>query len=175
VVRWTRREFVAGSLAGTLSALSWPLPLHAKGLAPSVVSELEKSPLVYISPLLASGKESTCHGELWFAWLDGSVVVTVATDRWKSQAVAKGLDKARIWVGDHGRWKGLLFNNDAFRKSPSFEARAQLVRDAPQLVERLLSVYDEKYPAEIAAWRDKMKQGNADGSRVLIRYTPVEV
>ena len=68
---------------------------------------LKQSGLVYISPLRADGSESTCHGEVWFAWLDGSVVIITGRDRWKARAVARGLDGARLWVGDHGPWKRL--------------------------------------------------------------------
>lgn len=134
---------------------------------------LEESPYVYISPLRRDGSESTCHGELWYAWMDGAVVVTVAKDRWKATALARGLDRARIWVGDHGRWKTWYGGTDeSFRKAPSFVARAEQVRD-PGLIEPLLARYEEKYPAEIADWRDAMREGSADGSRILIRYTPV--
>jgi hypothetical protein len=36
----------------------------------------------------------------------------------------------------------------------------------------LLALYDQKYPDEIGKWREPMRQGYADGSRVLIRYRP---
>jgi len=41
------------------------------------------------------------------------------------------------------------------------------------LLDRLLAIYDRKYPGEIDKWRDRMRSGYADGSRILIRYTPV--
>jgi hypothetical protein len=100
------------------------------------------------------------------------VVVTVARDGWKARAVARGLDRARIWVGDHGRWKRLGIESDAFRGAPHFDARAERVQD-PALLERLLSAYDRKYPQEIARWRERMRQGYRDGSRALLRYTPM--
>lgn len=134
---------------------------------------LEKSPFVYISPLRRDGKESTCHAEVWYAWLDESVVVTVASDRWKATALAAGLDRARIWVGDHGRWKTWIGGpNEDFRKAPNFEARVEKASD-PALLDRLLATYEKKYPDEIASWRDRMRQGYADGSRTLLRYRPV--
>jgi hypothetical protein len=40
------------------------------------------------------------------------------------------------------------------------------------LLEQLLAIYEKKYPDEIAEWRDKMRSGYHDGSRVLIRYIP---
>jgi len=40
------------------------------------------------------------------------------------------------------------------------------------LIDRLLARYDEKVPAEIREWRDPMRNGFSDGSRVLIRCRP---
>jgi len=133
---------------------------------------LEKSSFVYISPLLRNGKESSCHAELWYAWIDDSVVVTVARDRWKAIALEKGLNGARIWVGDHGRWKTMLGSrNEEFLTAPNFYAKAERVEDK-KMIEPLLTVYAKKYPNEIAKWSDRMRSGNADGSRIMIRYRP---
>jgi hypothetical protein len=38
------------------------------------------------------------------------------------------------------------------------------------MIDRLLAVYEEKYPNEISKWRDRMRSGFADGSRILLRY-----
>ncbi len=134
---------------------------------------LEESPFVYVSPLKRDGTESTCHAELWYAWLDGAVVVIVARNRWKATALSRGLDRARIWVGDHGVWKTWYGGrNEAFREAPAFVGRGQRVAD-DALLERLLARYETKYPDEIADWRAPMRDGYADGSRVLIRYTPI--
>ena len=133
---------------------------------------LSESPFVYVSPLRSNGEESTCHAELWYGWLDDAVVVIVASDRWKARSIAQGLDRARIWVGDHGRWKTWYGGtNDDFRQAPHFDARGERVRDEA-LLERLLALYERKYPDEIAAWRGPMRSGYADGSRVLLRYVP---
>jgi hypothetical protein len=173
-----RRRFLAGALAAALApralaraaesaeAAKTPAPL-----SPALVAALESSPFVYVSPLLADGRESRCHGEVWFAWLDGAAVIITARDRWKATALARGLDRARLWVGDHGRWSGLLGKSEAFRAAPSFDARASLARD-PALLDRLVAAYERKYPSEIASWRDRFRSGFADGSRVLIRYAP---
>jgi hypothetical protein len=160
-----RRTFLGGCLAAALGPVA---------VARAVEREqaLAKSGLVYISPLRADGSESTCHGEVWFAWLDGSVVIITGRDRWKARAVARGLDSARLWVGDHGPWKRLgVVSNEAFRSAPSFDADAATVKD-PALLDRLLAEFERKYPAEIGQWRDKMRSGYADGTRVLVRYTP---
>jgi hypothetical protein len=162
----TRRAFLGGSAAALLAPLALARAAELEGA-------LAKSGLVYVSPLLSDGRESTCHGEVWFGWVDGSVLVITGKERWKSRALGKGLDGARIWVGDHGPWKKMLGRNEAFREALHFDARAALVKGDPALVDRLLAIYAEKYPEEIGKWRDKMRTGYADGSRVLVRYTPV--
>jgi hypothetical protein len=172
----TRRRFLVAAAGFALApaALTFParrlLAAAPDGLSPDLTSALEKSPFVYVSPLRSDGKESSCHAEVWFAWIDGAVVLTSASTSWKALAAKKGLG-ARIWVGDYGRAKTLGFGNEGFRKGPSFDARATIVKD-PALVDRLLAAYDKKYPKEIGSWRDKMRAGNADGSRVLLRYVP---
>jgi hypothetical protein len=97
--------------------------------------------------------------------------VNTASDRWKARSVRQGLDRARIWVGDFGRWKRPLGTNEDFRNGPSFDARADLVSEA-RVLDQLLALYEEKYPNEIGKWHDPMRQGFADGSRVLVRYRP---
>jgi hypothetical protein len=140
-------------------------------LADDLERALEKSEFVYVSPLRADGSESTCHGEVWYAWLDGAVVLNTKGDTWKARALARGLERARVWVGDHGRWKGRLGKNEAFRGAPSFDARVERSRDAA-LLARLLEAYDVKYPDEIGRWRDPMRDGFASGERLLLRYVP---
>lgn len=167
-----------GFLALAAGTLLWPAA-HARaadavaGASDArLASALDKSDFVYVSPLRSDGAESTCHGELWFAHLDGAVVVLTAATSWKARALAKGLHRARIWVGNYGRWKHVLSHNEAFRSGPHFEARAETVKD-DTLLERLLASYGEKYPKEISHWRDRMRAGYYDGSRVLVRYVPV--
>ena len=152
----------------------WPwerLAAAPAGVSSDLATALEKSEFVYVSPLKKDGEESRCHGEVWYGWIDGAVVLTSASSSWKARAAAKGLDRARIWVGDYGRSKQLGFANDDFRKGPHFDARVSVIKDA-SLVDRLLTVYDKKYPGEIGSWRERMRTGNADGSRVLLRYAP---
>ena len=164
-----RRAFLGGSLGFLLAPAAL---VRASEPSASLEQALETSGLAYISPLLKDGSESTCHAEIWFAWLDGAVVVTTATDRWRARAVAKGLDRARIWVGDHGRWKQLVGHNEEFRRAPHFDARAEVVKDEA-LMERMLADFARKYPAEIGRWRDKMRSGFHDGTRKVIRYMPL--
>ena len=104
-------------------------------------------------------------------WLDGAVVLITSTESWKSRAQRGGLDRARVWVGEHGRWKGGLGSNDAFRKAAHFDAAVAAVKD-DALLDRLLALYETKYPDEIGKWRERMRSGYREGSRVLLRYTP---
>ncbi len=176
----SRRSLLSGSLGlacGAALASAW-LPRVAgaaadgvPALAPVLLDALASSPYVYVSPLRGDGAESRCHGEVWYDWIENSAVIITGADRWKARSLARGLDRARIWVGDFGRVKGLFGENDDFRKGPHFDARAELSRDAA-LLERLLSAYERKYPAEIGDWRERMRRGFHDGSRVLIRYRP---
>ncbi len=173
---FTRRTlWTTAGAVGLVSGLATTgaRPARAAALPDGTTALLDRSPFVYVSPLRSDGGESRCHAELWFGWIDGAVVVTVASDRWKARAIASGLDRARIWVGDHGRWKRWTGGvNEAFRAAPHFEARGERVEDAA-LLERLLALYERKYPSEIDRWREPMRAGNADGSRVLLRYVPL--
>jgi len=183
---WTRRTRALGSdraagldrrafLGGTAALLLAPWASRAAATAAlpaETVSLLEKSDYVYVSPLLASGAESTCHGEVWYGWIGGSVYVITSSDRWKSRAVARGLG-ARIWVGDHGRWKRTLDRNEAFRAAPHFDADASAVKDDAAFGE-LMKIFARKYGEEFTGkWKPRMEKGYADGSRVLLRYEPV--
>lgn len=157
-----RRTFLGGAAVGLLAPASF-----ARGA--ELDAALQSSEYAYISPLLASGAESSCHGEVWYAWLDGAAVMITARDRWKARSVRRGLTRARVWLGDRGRWKALIGTNDEFRAAPHFDARVEVSTDA-ELLERMLAIFETKYPAEIADWRDKMRSGFKDGSRTLLRY-----
>lgn len=166
-----RRTFLRAALAlGALPLLG--RAAQAGSLPPATVALLETSPYVYVSPLRKDGQESTCHGEVWFALLDGQVVLITARDRWKARSVASGSGKARLWVGDHGRWKGVVGKNEDFRKAPSFDARARIVKD-DALLDRMIAAYEKKYPDEIGKWRDRFRSGFASGERVIIVYEPL--
>ena len=176
----SRRRFLFAAAGLALAPAALALPASARrrlfadaaaGVAAALAAALAKSPFVYVSPLRKNGEESRCHAEVWFGWEGGAVVLITASSGWKARALTRGLDHARVWVGDYGRWKRLGMTSDAFRAAPSFVARASASQDT-SLLERLLSIYDEKYPDEIGTWRDRMRAGFHDGSRVLVRYVP---
>jgi len=162
-----RRSFLHGGL-GLALAWSFPEAIQA-GPTPAVEKLLANSEFVYVSPLRSSGQESQCHGEVWYGWFDGDVVLITARSTWKGRAFLRGLDRAKIWVGDHGIWKRWWGTNEDFRKAPSFTAKATSVRD-DALMERLMKLYATKYPAEFDDWEANMRAGYASGERLLLRY-----
>lgn len=169
--RRTLLEALVGIALAPVALARAQTPPVRVALDPALERLLATSPYVYVSPLLRDGAESRCHAEVWYGWIDGSVVLTTAATSWKARSLARGLTRARLWVGDYGRWKQMIGRNEAFRDGPSFVARAALVRDAG-VIDALLARYEKKYPAEIGRWRDRMRAGQRDGSRVLIRYSP---
>ena len=124
------------------------------------------SPLVYVSPLLASGAESRCHGEVWFFVDGGDVVLATATKTWKARALAAGRNQARIWVGDFGPYEGAA---EKVAGAPNFVATATLDKDRA-VFDRLLAAYAEKYADEWGKWKPRFESSYADGSRIVIRY-----
>ncbi len=177
-----RRRFLTGA-AGLLVA---PLALRAgpawaahhekaeaaPGLAAATRAKLASSEFVYISPLKSDGVESRCHGEVWYGWFDGAVYITTGNSTWKSRALARGLDRAKLWVGDYGRWRGLLSKNEAFRQGPELLTRVSRDTD-PAAGRRLLAIFAEKYPDEFPGWKDRMERGHETGERWVLRYEPV--
>jgi hypothetical protein len=166
----SRRAVLKGALAlgglsllplSTARAASYSLPQAAR-------SALDESPLIYISPLHRDGRESSCHGEVWFCVDEGAVLVGTGRERWKTRAVQSGRDEARIWVGDFGPVKQA---GDRYRSAPTFKAKAELVKD-DAVFGRLLTGFGKKYPDAWGKWRPRFESGWEDGSRVLIRYTP---
>jgi hypothetical protein len=168
----TRRGLLIGSGALAGAWLLAPRVLHAADgftLAPATVEALRTSPLVYVSPLLRSGAESRCHGEVWFFLDRGGVVIFTDRERWKARAVANGNDRARIWVGDFGP---VGRAGDRYREAPSFEARAE-IETRVDVFGRLMSTFAVRYADGWEKWQPRFQKGFEDGSRVMIRYTPI--
>ncbi len=167
--RFTRRDLLLGGVVGLgVLALSPTRPC-AQGLPEETRAALDQSPFVYISPLRSDGEESRCHGEVWFAFDRGSVLIVTEANTWKSRALAAGLDRVRIWVGDFGPVRRA---GERFRSAPVFTAKAAGGKDDAAF-ERLLSAFGKKYPAEWDRWESRFRRGYADDSRVLIRYEPI--
>ena len=131
---WTRRAVLRGGALLVGAVALAPRRLFAAepsfALPKATADALAKSPLVYVSPLLASGKQSSCHKEVWYFWDKDAVVIGTATDRWKTKAVKSGKDKARIWVGAYGAERAELHREGDDRlRSRDLRAAAGRLRD----------------------------------------------
>jgi hypothetical protein len=73
-----------------------------------------------------------------------------------------------------GRWKGWIWNNDNFRQAPNFRAVATIDNDS-NLLDRLMNVYETKYPAEFSDWESRQRSGFRSGGRIIIRYAAARV
>ena len=158
-----RRTFLGFSIAGlTLAALPGRLRSEATG-------DMAKSPLIYISPLKQDGTESSCQAEVWFQLHDGAMYVVTSSTAWRALAVGKGLNSARVWVGDVGQWQQA---DGRYRSLPAVMTRAALVGDK-SVHTAVLGKMGAKYADEWSSWGPRFRDGLAEGSRVMLRYTPV--
>ena len=163
----TRRDLVVGlAIAPTIPLLVRTAFAADAKATPS--DKLETSQLVYITPIKSNGDESRCKAEIWFSHHKGDVFVVTPPETWRARAVGKGLTKARLWVGEFGVWTQ---SDGAFREAPEFMATASIESES-EVQALVLSTMGEKY-AETGwgRWGQRFRDGLADGSRVMIRYT----
>ena len=162
-----RRQFLEGTVALSGALL---LPVR-RSAADGAALSAAASPLIYLSPIRSDGEQSACQAEVWFGSDDQDLFIVTAEDGWKSQAVKRGLDRARIWVGDFGPWKS---SNDRYKSAPNFLAKVAFVaKDDSATIERVLAMMGKKYPKQWGKWEPRFRKGLSDGSRVMLRYRPV--
>ncbi|MEM7001053.1 MAG: hypothetical protein AAF529_09710 [Pseudomonadota bacterium] len=142
------------------------LPLTAA--LPQWGSASAESPLIYLSPVKSDGNLSRCQAEVWYVGHEDNFYVVTDASAWRARAVGNGLTKARVWVGDVGMWRR---SNGKYLKLPSMITNASLVNDALAHAE-LLAQFGTKYSAEWGTWGPRFKNGLADGSRVMLKYSP---
>ena len=159
----TRRQALASGAALLLSA--WGSARYTFA-ASRAVAALSKSGLIYLTPLVGRGRESHCHGEVWFVYHEGEIFVNTPADTWRAEAMRRGYRRAKIWIGEFGVWKRA---ENRFRSAPYLELKGLLETDTAVHTE-LLGVFGSKYPAEWDKWGPRFRDGLADGSRVLLRY-----
>jgi hypothetical protein len=161
----TRRQLLATGTAGIAATWLSPRALRAAP-APIAVAALDRSQLVYVSPIVSGGRDSRCQAEVWFVHHDGAVHVCTQSGAWRAEAVRRGFDRARLWIGEFGVWTRA---DGRYRSAPYLEAGASLVED-PAVHAAVLPLFGEKYAAEWDRWGPRFRDGLADGSRVLLRY-----
>ena len=174
----SRRRFLEG--AATLSgALLLPAALaqseesgqEKSGLSKAVREAIAKSELIYISHLRSDGSESQCHAEVWFVAEGDELLVVTWDTRWRSIAIKKGLDRARIWVGDYGMWRR---SHGAYKQGPSFLAKGEHISSDAAAVKRTLEAMGSKYAT--SGWKTygpRFTEGLKTGHHVLLRYRSV--
>ena len=161
-----RRNFLAGSAAAALSLTTVGQYVYAKE-SPSVAA-LDKSALIYLTPIKSDGQESACHGEVWFIHYEKEIFVVTQYDAWRAEAVRQGLDTAAIWIGEFGVWKSA---KNKYRSAPYLRIKGQLENDA-NVHAQVLEKFGQKYADEWGSWGPRFHKGLSNGSRVMLRYQP---
>jgi len=172
VSQLSRRRFLESSAAGLLLAALGPAALlraDTSALGPAHRKAMAESPLVYVTPLRSDGGESRCHAEVWFVADGDDILVVTNPERWRAAAIQKGLDRARVWIGDYGIWKK---SEGRFKQAPTLLVHGRIDKDRA-VHARALEKFGAKYSDGWSKWGPRFRKGLADGSRVLIRYSPV--
>ena len=159
-----RRQALGGAAAVIIAGFS--VSRIALAADSPAVAFLDKSQLIYLTPLLTNGQESTCKAEIWFVHHNAEIFVVTQADAWRAEAVRRGLSRASIWIGEFGPWKKA---NDKYRSAPHLTIEGQLEVDA-KVHAAVLDSYAKKYAAEWSSWGPRFNKGLADGSRVMLRY-----
>ena len=128
----------------------------------------QESDLIYLSPIKSDGGLSSCQAEIWYVFDGSDYYVVTGAGAWRARAITKGLTQAQIWVGNVGRWQQA---DEKWLQLPSFMASASIAED-PATHERLLTIFGRKYADEWGSWGPRFKKGLADGSRVMLKYSP---
>ncbi len=159
-----RRQFLIGGAALLFGASSVPRQLFAASSA--AVAALDKSALIYLTPIVSGGKESTCHGEVWFVHHQGEIYVSTQSGAWRAEAIRRGFTTAKIWIGEFGVWKSA---KQRYRSAPYLELSGAIETD-PARNAAVLEEFGRKYVDEWGSWGPRFRDGLADGSRVMLRY-----
>ncbi len=152
-----RRTFLRNSgllLAGT--ALPW------------TALAADESELIYLSPLKSNGDLSSCQAEVWYVQDGSNMYVVTASSAWRARAIAQGLSRTQVWVGDVGPWQR---SGGSYKNLPAMQANGSRVEDAAEHA-RLLEKFGAKYASGWDSWGPRFRNGLADGSRVMLRYQP---
>jgi hypothetical protein len=162
----TRRNLV--TVCGSALALgALPIKLIAAQAA-SLKQAIDSSDLVYLTAIRSDGSESSCQAEVWFVPKGPDLYIVSATSSWRVRAVKKGLNKARIWVGDLGQWRG---TEGKYKTLPKLDALATEVTDAAEQAQ-ILDQFGSKYAVSWVFYGSRFRDGLADGTRTMVRYRP---
>lgn len=158
-----RRSFLKRT-AGVIALSMSPKAVLAAPDLPQ--KNLATSALIYISPLRSDNRPSRCQAEVWFVQDGAEILVVSSSYAWRVQAIEKGLDKARIWIGEAGVWSK---SNGRYKKFPTVDVQGVIENDhdAQQVA---LEAYKDKYRGAWLFWKRRFRNGLADGTRTMLRY-----
>ncbi len=122
-----------------------------------IADALKTESYIYVATRRMNGQWST-PAPVWFMYDGEGLYFTTAPSSHKAHRIHRG-SAVKIWVGT--------------KDGPSFEGKAQFVRDAP-LAERMGKAYSDKY---WIAWLGFFKPRPArvgSGKTLLVKVTPYE-
>ena len=151
-----RRQFI---ISASVLAAGSSLPVLAA----------KESAVIYLSPIKSNGELSRCQAEVWYVQDGRDMVVVTAHDAWRARALERGLAETQVWVGDVGLWQR---SGGKYKSLPSVRARGSMIDD-DNAHARLLKKFGSKYYTEWGTWGPRFKEGLEEGSRVMLRYSPV--
>lgn len=129
----------------------------------------QESQLIYLSTVKSNGQLSRCQAEIWYVQDGTDMYVVTAESAWRAQAVRRGLNETKVWVGDVGQWQQ---SDGRYKSLPSLQALASFETNGVRHA-AILEKFGAKYSGGWGTWGPRFKQGLADGSRVMLKYTPV--
>ena len=138
-------------------------------LASLPIQAAEESPLIYLSTVKSDGDLSSCQAEVWYVQDGADMYVVTDASAWRAKAVRQGLTQTKVWVGDVGLWKR---SNGAYKALPNLMAAASFETNGARHA-ALLAKFGNKYSPEWPTWGPRFRDGLANGSRVMLKYTPV--
>ncbi len=150
---------VLAAIVITLSGIAFSYaPVSAASYSAEVEEALKTSTYAYIASERKSGEFGTL-AEIWYMYHDGFVWVGTPKTTYRAKRILAGRTKANVALGK--------------KDGPAFDATGLIVTD-PKLNEVLFENLAKKYPSGWKSFESGFREGFKDGSRVLIKYEPVE-
>ena len=146
------------TLSGMLISPFSPSPASAAGFSAEVEQALETSTYAYIASERKSGELGSA-AEIWYMSHAGAVWVESPKTTYRAKRILAGRTKAKVALGK--------------KDGPAFDAKGSIVND-PQLNDVFFEALAKKYPSGWKSYESGFRDGLKDGSRVLIKYEPVE-
>ncbi len=152
-----KRGMLGIGLIGFLLGMGLSLEL-ARALAPEIKEALKSSKYIYIASTRKDGSLGK-PAEIWFMYHQGALWVASPKTTWRVRRIQAGRNQAKVWVGKPD--------------GPAFMAKGSLVQDG-EVQKVLFETFAKKYPEGWASYEKAFRDQLKNGTRVLIKYEPVE-